>query len=101
MTFTCGPDSSPRRRASVVSGSAVKASAVSSVAMASPRPVPVFCAIHEAVERCPSSRQAVPWLARRVNRTLPAAPRRSISANSAMASTAWAVVTRSGSASAR
>ena len=84
MTFTCGPDSSPRRRASVVSGNTLNASAVSRVATASPTPVPVLAAIHEAAERCPSSRHAVPWLARRVNRTLPAVPSRSISANSAM-----------------
>jgi hypothetical protein len=66
MTFTCDPDSSPRRNASVVSGNEASASAVANVPSASPRPVPVFSAIHDAAERCPSSRQAVPWVARRV-----------------------------------
>ena len=85
MTFTCGADSSPRRRASVVSGNDAKALAVSSTASASPRAVPVCSAIHAAAERCPSSRHTVESAARLENRTLPAAPRRSISANSASA----------------
>ena len=50
--------------------------------MASPMPVPVVSAIHDAAERCPSSRQAVDSAARLENSTLPACPSRSISANS-------------------
>ena len=101
MTFTWEADSSPLRNASVVSGSPCNASAVSSTANASPTPLPVFSAIHDAADRWPSSRHAVPWVARPEYRTLPATTNRSSSAKTSKTSTAWAVVTRSGSASAR
>ena len=32
--------------------------------MASPRPVPVVAAIHDAAERCPASRHTMDWAAR-------------------------------------
>ena len=65
MTFSCDPDSSPRRKASVVAGNEARASEASRTPMASPTAVLVFSAIHDAEDRCPSSRHAVPSVARR------------------------------------
>ncbi len=64
MTLSCGAESSPLRRAWVVSGSDAKAAEVSRAPRASPMPVPVLCAIHDAAERCPSSRHTMDWAAR-------------------------------------
>ena len=65
--------------------------------MASPRPVPVSLATHDAAERWPSVFQASDCATRAPRSTCPAEARRFSSAKSPKSSAAWAVVIRSGS----
>src|ERR1039458_861285 len=93
MILSWDPDVSPRRSASEVSGSDSSTQDVSSALRASPTPVPVVSAIHDAADRCPSSRHLVDWAARLENSTFPAEQSRSTWANIITRSTACHIAT--------